>query len=301
MTRSLQRAATFRTAAAILLILLVQGVSKSDPLTITWVGDSEPIMLGQPIILTFKITNVSNRAVYVDWRGENLALSNASERKLPPWLSVNVLTETGRPVPPLPQGVWPYTYAGGIQGNPVSEIAPGGVRQGSIVLSQWYALRTTGRNQVALSVELPYAEHSSPEKRVFRSDQTITLETIRPSQVRLRRLAQNLRREAVRLTQADQMIVTVDALFSIPESHGLAEWRELAFDPALGLNAAIVTMYHLGKKANSNTVALLYEIASHPNVPTETKVLAKQALYVAQVNSPAGRASMIKKMLSDLE
>src|SRR5436190_18701426 len=274
-----------------------QKAPTKEHLTVTWTIQSHRVTLGEPILLSYKVTNNSSGPISVHWKGENLVRSHDRIPTPPPWLTATVSSRSGVPVARVAEPTSPYTPADVMIAEPRKELAPGTSREGALVLSRFHAFRQPDVYRIALHVDLPYSIESDSDRQVYRSDQTIPITITAPNPIRLRQIARDLRKQAIQPAGFEEKVTSFDCLFSMPEEFALPAWRDLARDPRLGITEALETTQQLGRLGSATAVSLLYEMATNPKSTVDAKASARQALFTIKMNSPPEARAQIGKLL----
>lgn len=190
---------------------------------------STSVILGEPIILRYRLSSTSEQEIAVhmgrdkqDWF--TMSLENSSKTPMPP-----------RSDPRLRQGGIYSTEARVSARNPAS---------GYIVVSQRLLVSQTGDYDLLLNVSAPYEVYSSgrnaahklggqtAEKTVLTESHAFSLTVAKAQPSRLRAIAEALCEAAVQAGTVERMM-SLEALFSMPEEHALDSWQAAASDPRL--------------------------------------------------------------------
>lgn len=190
---------------------------------------SDLVILGEPVVLRYKLTNTSKQEITVhlgrdknDW--VNMSLERSSETLVPP-----------RPDPRLRQG---GIYTTGVRVSARSSSA------GYVVVSQRFLVSETGTYSLSIDVRAPYdaysqvlRPHSSSEgrpaeKAALAGIYIFPLTVIEAQPGRLKSIAEELWTAAAQAGSSKRMM-SLEALFSMPEEYASDIWRAAACDPRL--------------------------------------------------------------------
>ena len=186
-------------------------------------------MLGEPVVLCYRLTNTSRETLSVhmgrdkkDW----MTMRLGGPSKTPP---------RSRPDLRLRQG---GIYSTGIRISAESSAT------GSVVVSQRFLVSEAGDYDLSLGVVAPYeadfqagkapprSEEPPAERTVLTESHAFPLTVTEAQPARLRAIAEALREAAAQAGSQERMM-SLEALFSMPEEYASESWRAAAFDPRL--------------------------------------------------------------------
>jgi len=186
-------------------------------------------MLGEPVVLCYRLTNTSRETLSVhvgrdkkDW----MTMRLGGPSKTPP---------RSRPDLRLRQG---GIYSTGIRISAESSAT------GSVVVSQRFLVSEAGDYDLSLDVVAPYeadfqagkapprSEEPPAERTVLTESHAFPLTVTEAQPARLRAIAEALREAAAQAGSQERMM-SLEALFSMPEEYASESWRAAAFDPRL--------------------------------------------------------------------
>src|SRR5690348_16978146 len=98
---------------------------------------SPAVSLGEPVILSYRITNSSGVPIQIDWQKEDLARGSWQSFKLPPWLDVKIADSLGHTVPFKTDVRRAYAVDRWVQ-YPAPTLAVGASRDADVLLSLWF-------------------------------------------------------------------------------------------------------------------------------------------------------------------
>ena len=184
---------------------------------------SSSVMLGEPIVLRYRLGNTSEQVIAVhmgrdqkDWL--TMSLEGPSITAAAPWLDLR-----------LRQG---GIYSTGVR------ISPGSSATGCVVVSQRFLVSQAGDYQLSLDVSAPYELESQrsrkppAERTMLAESYAFPLTVTAAEPTRLRAIAEALWEAAVQGGSRERMM-SLEALFSMPEEYALGSWRATASDPRL--------------------------------------------------------------------
>jgi len=190
---------------------------------------SSSVMLGEPVVLCYRLTNTSRETLSVhvgrdkkDW----MTMRLGGPSKTPP---------RSRPDLRLRQG---GIYSTGIRISAESSAT------GSVVVSQRFLVSEAGDYDLSLDVVAPYeadfqagkapprSEEPPAERTVLTESHAFPLTVTEAQPARLRAIAEALREAAAQAGSQERMM-SLEALFSMPEEYASESWRAAAFDPRL--------------------------------------------------------------------
>ena len=190
---------------------------------------SSSVMLGEPVVLCYRLTNTSKETLFVhmgrdkkDW----MTMRLGGPSKTPP---------RSRPDLRLRQG---GIYSTGIRISAESSAT------GSVVVSQRFLVSEAGDYDLSLDVVAPYeadfqagkapprSEEPPAERTVLTESHAFPLTVTEAQPARLRAIAEALREAAAQAGSQERMM-SLEALFSMPEEYASESWRAAAFDPRL--------------------------------------------------------------------
>lgn len=180
-------------------------------------------MLGEPIVLRYRLGNTSEQVIAVhmgrdqkDWL--TMSLEGPSITAAAPRLDLR-----------LRQG---GIYSTGIR------ISPGSSATGYVVVSQRFFVSQAGDYGLSLDVRAPYqvefqrSEEPPVERTVLAESHAFPFMVTAAQPARLRAIAEALWEAAAQAGNQERMM-SLEALFSMPEEYALDTWRAAAFDPRL--------------------------------------------------------------------
>ena len=190
---------------------------------------SSSVMLGEPVVLCYRLTNTSRETLSVhvgrdekDW----MTMRLGGPSKTPP---------RSRPDLRLRQG---GIYSTGIRISAESSAT------GYVVISQRFLVSEAGDYDLSLDVVAPYeadfqagkapprSEEPPAERTVLTESHAFPLTVTEAQPARLRAIAEALREAAAQAGSQERMM-SLEALFSMPEEYASESWRAAAFDPRL--------------------------------------------------------------------
>lgn len=211
---------------------------------------SNSVILGEPIVLRYRLANTSERVIAVrmgqdkkDWI--TMRLEGSSETALAP-----------RPDLRLRQG---GIYSAEIR------ISPGSSATGYFVVSQRFFVSRAGDYALSLDVlascELEFQRSEEPpvERTVLTESHAFPLMVTAAQPARLRAIAEALW-EAAAQAGNQERIMSLEALFSMPEEYALDTWRAAAADPRL-LHSRVFIADQLERLCTITAADLLAEMA----------------------------------------
>lgn len=249
---------------------------EAEPIRVEMSLASVQIMLGEPLILHYKMINTTS--VEVD---------TYTGRDWKEWLRLALRDEAGQVVPPVPD---PRIEQGGVFSDGIS-LAPGRRYEGFVTLTQRLAIACAGRHQLSVSVHLPYAMGQHQGIRVNQYEEMFgtaldreflfSFTVMEADPERLRAMAERLR-DAVAYQGSPEWVgwgmsnEALEALFSMPEEYALPSWQAVVADRRLLLDRQTIAseLERIGSLAAARLLADMYW-----NPPPE--VLASSGLMPA--------------------
>lgn len=188
---------------------------------------SSMIVQGEPVILNYIITNLSDRKV--GWR---------PGRHNDEWYRLSLTDEVGQEV--APAAIFTPHVSRGVTAMPRPLLQPGEQRRGGIVVTQFFAFPVAGRYTLTARVQTPYIVEPTLEspralenllettEDVFLRNYVFLL-TVNPADPNQLTDSAEVLCEAI-LAEKDgaKKQVLVDALFAMPEAEALPSWEKLA-------------------------------------------------------------------------
>lgn len=190
---------------------------------------SSSVILGEPIVLRYRLTNTSEQGITVhmgrdqkDWM--TMRLEGPSKTTVPPRLD-----------PRLRRG---GIYSTGIRLSAESSAA------GYIIVSQRFLVSQAGDYNLSLDVLAPYeayfqdgkapprSEEQPATKNVLAESHAFSLTVTAAQPTRLGAIAEALWESAAQGSNAKRTML-LEALFSMPEEYASESWRAAATDPRL--------------------------------------------------------------------
>lgn len=187
------------------------------------------ITQGEPILLHYTISNVTNHTIAV-----GLGLYNTD------WYQLSLVGHGGANAAPLPDER-PMNPQGAFA-TPRNLIDAGGNLSGYIVATRFLAISHSGSYTLGIHLHLPYL--STEDDRIVPQDKTIRasgtsieqifnfpIVVLPPDTVQLLKTATLLRQQYSQRKNEDRSMALLDALFSMPEAQASPIWESLANDP----------------------------------------------------------------------
>lgn len=233
---------------------------------------SSSVMLGEPVVLCHRLTNTS---------GETLSVHMGRDQK--DWITMRLGGPSGTPVPPRPDL---RLRQGGIYSTGI-RISAESSATGYVVVSQRFLVSEVGDYELSLDVVAPYEADFQAEKTSSHSEQppaerTVLTEshafplTVTEAQpARLRAVAEALRESAAQAGSQERMM-SLEALFSMPEEYASDSWRAAAFDPRL-LHSLSFIADQLERLSTIAAADILAEMVLNTPPPIVGKLLADGA------------------------
>ena len=188
-------------------------------------------VLGQPIVLHYKITNRSNVQ----------GIATQDDHYFRRWYQGVLVDENNRVVRTLPDPRPEHPAGAYSSPNPIFE--PHAVREGEIVVNKLFAITRPGAYTLTINVNMPYTgvqnvlDVHGDRDAYIRSVGTViqrtftfhlTVKNTDPEY--LRRLADSLRGKFLAEGDPARQRIYQDELFAMPDTAAEAAWRTLAFD-----------------------------------------------------------------------
>lgn len=186
-------------------------------------------ILGEPIVLRYKLTNTSEQEITVHMG-----------RNKDDWITMRLESSSGTLVPPR---LDPRLRQGGIYTTGV-RISARSSSAGYVVISQRFLVSETGTHNLLLDVRAPYDAYSQAmrtnsssggepaEKSTLTGIYTFPLTVIEAQPGRLKIIAEELWEAAAQAGSRERMM-SLEALFAMPEGYVSDIWRAAASDPRL--------------------------------------------------------------------
>lgn len=223
--------------------------------------DSDTIVLGEPVTLTYKIVN--NTGTTVD------TFMGRDKRE---WLALDL---TGTPRKTMPERVkQDNSVHGGLYGSGVS-VSPNSTVSGKAIVNQQFRISQPGTYQLAVHVRLPYNVGQPPTgiqritgtaddyENVYTNEYLFSLVVMPPDAARLRATAQGLQ-ESIAEKGIAERIAVIESLFSMPEAEALPSWQALARDPKLDSLSLRTVAKQLARLNTMRSVELLADMIENP-------------------------------------
>ena len=257
------------------LMLSVSGsvvFSQTQRLDLRFLLEKQPVMIGEPIILNFKLRNQCAVAVNADMEGRKTA-----------WLRITILDEKDAALPEITNR-FPKTSDGTHYEWYIESVAPGDSVAGQVIVSRLIAVTKPGRYRMRIQATVPYYAGGrelipsielgkAKPLGVFEDEQTFSLTVTKPDDAPLRRIAEIYRRKILDGSNVTNRWNAIKALFSMPEAVALPAWKSLLTEwPD---NTTIEELTRLGTPAATE---LLAEIAANPKWNEEVHEIAKSKL-----------------------
>lgn len=196
---------------------------------------SETVMLGEPIVLHYDITNRANDGLWLYVGQEQSA-----------WAKLSLTDGAGLSAP---ERLDPRKVQGGIQRTTQVFLAPGQAYRASLIVTQWLVVPHVGQYSLHLKAHLPYIPRTLLEvageqaggspmgpwhqrtRTVFVQEWFFKVIVTEPEEAHLRQIAEGLRQTAMVRTHYLQSVDALRALLAMPEQYALASWQAIADDP----------------------------------------------------------------------
>ena len=223
---------------------------------------SNKITLGEPVVLRYKLTNTSNVPVHV-----------VLGKELTHWLAVSVIYSASRPAAAVPGNRLPPVL-GGISTGTYRNLAVGASEEGDLIVTGLIAVPAPGRYSVVVRAKVPYR---AGEAGVWSSDWSAPLAVGLKNLIKLRRVAEALRKQAKQEKEGRQIYTAVESLFSMPAQAALPVWRALVNEPALSAPARSMAMAQLMRIGSTTAADVLAEVIMNPELSQEERNAATHA------------------------
>lgn len=228
-------------------------VDTTSSLTVqTALASSNVTSLGEPIVIHYTISNPTDRAVtyYV-------GPSNTE------WYTLRLVDGLGQPANALPNR---YAHAqGGLYSFPVVSIPPGTSCDGNIVVTRYLAPSHPGN--YTLGVRLLFSPPGAREAPLTgpvvtgqTQDFAFPITVTAASSVRLKAVAEQLRREALGLNNVGKSRLVLERLLSLPESEAKPSWEALINDSTTPSTVLSEMAEQLGASGSSAAPELLAQM-----------------------------------------
>lgn len=249
-------ASVSRVTAALVCSLAAVGLpalgdtADDGPVSVTMTLMNNRVTLGEPVVLYYKLSSSSQQQVMLHMGKRDKTLdgpgADVVEMFRRDWLTMDMKTGTGLPMPALP----------GLRSPEKRDIEYSGVQSlfrgnryaidGYLVISQRYSPPQPGDYTLDVHVRLPYA--ALPEEEInpltadketlsagtaLSHDYTFPIVVQKPDPQRLKAVAEALQKAAVAETDGSRERMLIQSLFTMPEAQAGASWRALARDPRL--------------------------------------------------------------------
>jgi hypothetical protein len=214
--------------------------STREPLFLEFSLTSNRLSAGEPIVLTYKLTNVSSTPVGVYLTDERAGWANDKDRV--GWLSVDILGAKGQGVPTSGRSAATQIDHASMPGYQV--LGPGSTIHGQRLLSRYLMTSDPGTYRLVPRGTISYCQGetindsqrllSGPRATdpVYKWEVSLPLTVTIRNTARLRRVADDLRAQAISAKGVDARRTALLALFSMPEEVVLDIWAELGKDAA---------------------------------------------------------------------
>jgi hypothetical protein len=249
--------------------------------------ENNRIVLGEPIVVDYKLTNISPAPVLVDL-GENQT----------GWFRIVVQDSTGQPTPQIPDLRPTYRTGEILSPLPTCQLGPGASHEGQIVISQWFAIPGPGKYSVTAQVRVPNYPGLRPQESILSTEHSMSLTVLPVNLTHLRRTAQNLRRRADEEKNVSRLITTIEALYSMPEEVAFPFWRQLANSTSCHGHYWIIEQ--LKRLSTPAAALILAEMAQNSRVP-ETSQVARGVLRAMYLQAGPRTRSKIAPILITLD
>lgn len=226
-----------------------------------WVPQEE-LVQGEPLVLHYRITNLSQEDWLVELWGPN---------RFPVWLAGSTLQSPGREPVSLAPGMAPVDYGGGIDmpGFRSQAVQPW---EGREVISRWTPPLAPGRVDLHLVMQVA-AEGlgaASGSTAVLKAQEIIRLVVTERDAARLQALSQSLL-QTLRMGPEVAEEADLDLLLALPAEDAEEAWRSLAGDPALDSSLQYSLVKSLGQHdsgvAADILAGLAWDTAAEPQSP----------------------------------
>ena len=228
------------------------------------------MMLGEPIILRYKITNVS------DGQGVGIGLGTYKTR----WCRLRLTDAEGNSAQVIPDSR-PLSPRG-LHSTGTFFLRPDGSEEDSLVVSRFFQILHPGKYTLAVHVQVPYVATTVTDEAYLTSDLEsdikannkvltddfvfpITITATTPSLLKAK--ANALRQAATTEKDGLKYKALLDALFSMPEAQAGPSWKTLA-NNAVKANAELIAD-QLARLHSVTTVNLLIGMLNNPNLPPD--------------------------------
>ena len=239
--------------AAALLVTSSVGCSaqqvSSTPLKVEIAATSKTLSIGEPLVVSYNITNNSTRPLTVrlgvrksDWYA--LASPNQADAKE---FSLNQYTEEVQ----------------GFHASPTQEIGSTGILSGRVVLKQIEERLKPGQHSISINVDIPYIA-ADGEQGELQQSYPITFAVVAASPSHLHDVARNLQRTVLMNKTPEDNRAAISALMALPEAQAMPALSALASNPSLALRSRKELAEQLSVLASPQAVSLLAEMYWDP-------------------------------------
>ena len=215
---------------------------------------SSQFSLGEPIVLRYRLTNVSHQDVtaYVGPDAPGPASINGEMR----WLKIKITDTNGNEVPALPNP--DVVQHSGLQFTGC-RVQAGQSQQGYVVLSKSYVFSHPGYYSLVVVAQIPFDSGETPTENApgqelpfeappaYLASQrfSCSLRVMPKDLQKLQALAGNLRGGVTSEPDVAKTTMLIESLFSLPEEQAWPEWQTLASDPTLSQFTQVTVIQQL--------------------------------------------------------
>ena len=233
------------------------------------------IMLGEPIVLRYKIANAT------DSQGVGIGLGTYNTQ----WCRLSLTDAEGQSAQVIPDNR-PLNPSG-LHSTGTSFLRPDGSQEDQLVVTRFFRVLRPGKYTLNVHVQIPYVATTITEESSLNSDlesdikannKVLTDDFVFPLTItqavpsRLEAKANSLRQVAMAEKGGRNYKVSLDALFSMPEAQAASSWKSLA-NNANEMDAELVAD-HLARIHSVTTVNLLVQMLDNPKLsPDQTSYI----------------------------
>jgi len=297
-TTLLTRRAAFGAAAGLLATAAAfsppaRSSAQDTPVRVEVSLAKNTVMEGEPIVLNYKITNLSDGEAWLEF-GES--------RKA--WLGLNLVDGVGRSAPALTERRPLNIRYEGPFGSDGITLSPRMVSEGSVVVSRRLVSPRPGRHALFVNLRLPYAvgpvndltlhERARAGREPLTKQVRLFLTVTQPDAAQVRTVADALKEAIIRNDDMQSTDLAIQKLFSMPAQYARPSQMALVSDPRLSQRAQQLLFTRLIGIGSTLVVDFLEDAAWTLNLQEARSALCVLHIY----NDPALR-KRIEKMFAD--